>query len=46
MVEAKFLAATKNILEKNLEIINEPYNYKKIVFVYDDKSLLSRALSK
>ena len=41
MIEKKFLEATKNILEKNLEIIKNPYSEKKIVLVYDDKSLLS-----
>jgi len=46
MIEQKFLEATKNILEKNLEIIKKPYSEKKVVLVYDDKSLLSRSLSK
>lgn len=45
-IEKKYLEATKNILNNNLEIIKDPYNSKNIVLVYDDKSLLSRALSK
>ncbi len=36
---------TKNILEKNLEILNEPYSKNKVIFVYDTDSKLAKILS-
>lgn len=44
-MEQKFLEATKNILEKNLSILDKPFCDKKIVFVYDLNSKLSTYLS-
>ncbi len=44
-MQNKALQATKNILEKNLEILKEPYNENKVVLVYDNDSKLSKLLS-
>lgn len=44
-IKQKFLEATKNILEKNLNILDEPFIKNKIVFVYDLNSNLSTILS-
>ena len=43
-MEQKFLEATKYILEKNLNILDEPYIKEKVVLVYDNNSLLSKLL--
>jgi len=40
----KFIEATKNILEKNLKILEKPFCEKKIVLVYDTDSKLSKIL--
>jgi hypothetical protein len=40
----KFEKATKNILEKNLKILEKPFCDKKVVLVYDDDSKLSTIL--
>lgn len=40
----KFLEATKNILEKNLKILEKPFCENKIVLVYDEDSKLSKIL--
>lgn len=44
IVKNKFLEATKNILEKNLKILEKPFSEKKVVLVYDDESKLSTIL--
>jgi aminopeptidase len=44
-LKQKFLDATKNILENNLELVNPPYCDEKIVLVYDLNSPLSIELS-
>lgn len=44
-MKEKFLQATKDILEKNLSILDEPFCSKKIVLVYDNDSNLSEILS-
>jgi hypothetical protein len=44
-IKQKFLEATKNILEKNLGILDKPFCDKKIVLVYDKNSNLSNILS-
>jgi len=43
-MKAKFLEATKNILEKNLKILEKPFCEKKVVLVYDIESKLSKIL--
>ncbi len=45
IVEDKILEATKNILEKNMKVLEEPYVSKKIVLIYDLESELSRLIS-
>ncbi|MCD5380774.1 hypothetical protein LR004_02505 [Candidatus Gracilibacteria bacterium] len=40
-MKQKLLEATKNILEKNMEITKSPFSDKKIVLIYDDFSELS-----
>ena len=40
-----FLEATKNILEKNLKILEQPYSENKVVLVYDNYSKLSKILA-
>ena len=40
----KFLQATKDILEKNLKILEKPFCDKKVVLVYDTDSKLSKIL--
>jgi aminopeptidase len=40
----KFNEATKNILEKNLKILEKPFFENKIVLVYDEDSKLSKIL--
>jgi hypothetical protein len=40
----KFLEASKNILEKNLKIFEQPFCEKKVVLVYDKESKLSKIL--
>jgi len=44
-MKEKFLQATKDILEKNLSILEKPFCDKKIVLVYDKNSKLSNLLS-
>lgn len=44
-MQQKAIIAAKNILEKNLEILKEPYSNNKIIFVYDLNSELSKILS-
>jgi len=44
IVKNKFLQATKDILEKNLKILEKPFINKKVVLVYDDGSKLSKIL--
>ncbi|MDF1682623.1 MAG: hypothetical protein P1U46_02610 [Patescibacteria group bacterium] len=39
------LSSTKNILEKNLDLLNEEFFDEKIVFVYDKNSILSSLIS-
>lgn len=39
------LQATKDILEKNLQIYNPQVNWKKVVLIYDNESKLSRLIS-
>ena len=39
-----FLQATKDILEKNLKILEKPFCEKKVVLVYDEESRLSKIL--
>jgi aminopeptidase len=41
IVENKFLEATKNILEKNLKILEKPYSENEIILIYDLESPLS-----
>lgn len=47
MTELESIAyqATKDILEKNLQIYNPKINWKKVVLVYDNDSILSRLVS-
>jgi hypothetical protein len=40
----EFLEATKNILEKNLKILEKPFCEKKVILVYDEDSKLSKIL--
>lgn len=44
-IRQKFLQATKDILEKNLQLLNQKYKDKPIVLVYDMDSELSKQLS-
>jgi hypothetical protein len=44
-MKQKFLEATKNILEKNLNIFKKPFIENKVVLVYDNNSELSKVLS-
>ena len=44
IVKNKFEEATKNILEKNLKILEQPFCEKKVVLVYDEDSKLSKIL--
>lgn len=44
-MKQKFLNATKNILEKNLKILEKPYSENKVILVYDLDSPLSREIS-
>jgi hypothetical protein len=44
-MKTKFLQATKNILEKNLKILEKSYLENKLILVYDLDSPLSRELS-
>jgi len=43
-IKNKFEEVTKNILEKNLKILEQPFCEKKVVLVYDDDSKLSKIL--
>ena len=43
-VKDNFNEATKNILEKNLKILEKPFCENKIVLVYDEDSKLSKIL--
>ena len=43
-MQEKLLQATKDILEKNMEIMTSPFCDKKIVLVYDEDSKLSKLL--
>ena len=43
-MKQKFLQATKDILEKNLKIFENPFCDKKVVLVYDIESKLSKIL--
>jgi hypothetical protein len=40
----KAILATKNILEKNLKILEKPYSENKVILVYDTESKLSNLL--
>jgi aminopeptidase len=44
-MKENFLEATRNILEKNLNILDEPFVQNKLVLVYDKNSKLSVLLS-
>ncbi|MBT3729072.1 hypothetical protein HOF65_02445 [bacterium] len=44
-IEEKFLNATRDILEKNLQINELEYKDKQIILVYDFDSILSTEIS-
>jgi aminopeptidase len=44
-IEDKFTQATKDILEKNLKILEKPYSDNEILLIYDLESQLSILLS-
>lgn len=44
-LQQKFLQASKDILEKNLQILEEPYSNNPVVLVYDTESLLATELA-
>ena len=44
-IEEKFLHATKDILEKNLNIDTQPYSDNEILLIYDLESPLSKLIS-
>jgi hypothetical protein len=45
IIEEKLLVATKNILEKNLNILEKPYSDNEIILIYDLESPLSKLVS-
>jgi hypothetical protein len=44
IIKNKFDKATKDILEKNLKILEKPFCEQKVVLVYDEDSKLSKIL--
>jgi hypothetical protein len=40
----KTLTATKNILEKNMKVLEFPFCSKKLVLIYDSNSKLSKLI--